>query len=140
MTPKQIELIEQSWDFVLLNSSEVGMHFYDLLFQLDPNLRPLFKQDIKSQSQKLVSLITFAVRKINNLNSILADVEALGVRHKNYNVKSEHYATVAAALLRTLEKCMGNKWNGELKQAWVELYTTLSKIMIDATKRPMQVL
>jgi len=134
MTTKQIELVENSWDFVLMNTTEAGIIFYNRLFEIDPSLRNLFKGDIKSQSQKLISLITFAVHKLNSLDEILTDVKALGMRHNKYNVKEEHYATVAQALLWTLEKGLGNQWNEELKNAWVTLYTVLSKTMIEAAK------
>ena len=97
MTPKQIKLVEGSWDFVITNTEEAGEIFYGKLFELDPSLRALFKEDIKTQSQKLVSLLTFAVSKLNNLEEILPDVKALGKRHIKYNVKPEHYATVAGA-------------------------------------------
>ncbi|GHN02421.1 hemoglobin [Cytophagales bacterium WSM2-2] len=132
MTPKQIELIEDSWDFILMNTDEAGIIFYKRLFELNPALRPLFKEDIKSQAQKLVSLITFAVHKLNNFNEIVSDVKALGLRHKGYKVKPEYYITVAEALLWTLESGLGNEWNEEVKEAWIKLYETLSKIMLEA--------
>jgi hemoglobin-like flavoprotein len=134
MTPKQIELVENSWDFILANTTEAGLIFYNRLFELDPSLRALFKGDIKSQSQKLISLITFAVHKLNSLEEIMADVRALGVRHNKYRVQREHYATVAQALLWTLEKALGNQWTEELKTAWVTLYMALAKAMIEAAK------
>ena len=134
MTSKQIELVENSWDFIMANTTEAGLIFYNKLFELDPSLRSLFKGDIKSQSQKLISLITFAVHKLNTLDEILADVRALGVRHNKYRVQRDHYATVAEALLWTLEKALGNQWTQELKSAWVTLYTVLSTTMIEAAQ------
>src|SRR5262245_1627811 len=133
MTNRQIELIENSWDFVLMNNTEAGMIFYNKLFELDPSLRQLFKEDIKSQSQKLVSLITFAVHKLNNLDEIMNDVKALGARHRGYRVKPDHYAKVGEALLITLELGSGSNWNEECREAWISLYSTLSKIMIEAS-------
>lgn len=132
MTQRQIDLVESSWDFILTNTNEAGMIFYEKLFEIDPNLRPLFKADIKAQSQKLISLLTFAVHKLNNFNEIVTDVKALGQRHKNYQVKPEHYNTVAEALLWTLEKGLGEQWDEEMKEAWVTLYQTISKVMIEA--------
>jgi hemoglobin-like flavoprotein len=134
MTPKQIQLIEDSWDFVILNTENAGLIFYGKLFELDPSLRSLFKEDITEQSQKLISLITFAVSKLDNLGEIINDVKALGQRHFKYNVKPEHYNAVGAALLVTLESALGNQWDEEMKQAWTAVYTVLSQVMIDATK------
>jgi hemoglobin-like flavoprotein len=134
MTPKQIELIEESWDHVITNTKEAGQLFYDRLFKESPELKPLFKGDMRDQERKLISLITFAVSKLRNINEIIDDVKALGARHKQYGVKDEYYSNVATALLWTLEQGLGERWTDEVKQAWTTLYMTLAEIM---TKAPV---
>jgi nitric oxide dioxygenase len=94
----------------------------------------LFKESPEAQAQKLISLITFAVNKLNTIEDIVNDVKSLGKRHKKYNVKAEHYAIVAEALLWTLEKALQEKWNDEMKEAWVAVYTLLSSTMISAAE------
>jgi hemoglobin-like flavoprotein len=132
MTKEQINLVEGSWDFIIMNTSEAGNIFYSKLFELDPTLKVLFKEDIDSQSRKLVSLITFVVHKLSNLNEVIDDVIALGKRHAGYKVKPEHFNTVAAALLWTLELALKDQWNDKMKAAWVEVYTVLSGAMMKA--------
>jgi len=132
LTSKQIELVENSWDYVLLNSQETGAVFYKKLFEIDPGLRQLFKSEIHMQSQKFVAMITFAVHKLNNLDEIIADVKALGMHHHKNSVKPEHYASVAVALLWTIENVLGKEWNNEIKEAWMAVYTALAKTMIGA--------
>lgn len=133
MTNRQIELIEESWDFVITNTAEAGQLFYNRLFEESPNLKPLFKGDIRDQERKLISLITFAVSKLRNIDQIIEDVRALGTRHKQYGVKDEYYTNVATALLWTLEQGLGARWTEEVKQAWTTLYLTLADVM---TKSP----
>ena len=135
LTSKQIESVENSWDYVLLNSENTGAVFYKKLFELNDDLRQLFKGDIKTQSQKLVAMITFAVHKLNNLEEIISDVKALGVQHQKISVRPEHYATAATALIWTLEQALGKHWNEEVKEAWVAVYTTLSRTMIEAAQQ-----
>ncbi len=132
LTSHQIKLVESSWDYILINSKEAGTIFYEKLFSIAPELRELFKGDINSQSQKLISLITFAVHKLNNFNEIVSDVIALGIRHKGYKVKPEHFPIVGEALLWTLGKGLGDRWNEETKLAWATTYNTLAKTMIEA--------
>lgn len=132
MTPKQIDIIEETWDFVITNTEEAGQLFYDRLFKESPELRPLFKGDMKDQERKLMSLITFAVSKIRNIDEIIDDVRALGTRHKHYGVKDDYYTNVASALLWTLEQGLGNRWNAEVKEAWTTLYMALADIMTKA--------
>ena len=59
-------------------------------------------------------------------------MQALGERHVGYQVKDEHYATVGAALLWTLEQGLGEGWNDELASAWTTVYTVLSTTMKQA--------
>jgi nitric oxide dioxygenase len=137
MTPKQIEMIENSWDYIILNVEEAGELFYKKLFEIRPELRPLFKGDLKSQSRKLTAMITFLVHKLNNISEVKVDIVALGQRHVKYEVKPEYYQTVAVALLWTLEQGLGSQWTDEMKEAWTELYTTLSGMMIEASRTPV---
>jgi hemoglobin-like flavoprotein len=134
LTNRQIELVEHSWDFVITNTDEAGKIFYSKLFAMAPEVRPLFSENIDEQAMKLVSLITFAVNKLRNIGEIVADVQALGKRHKGYGVKAEHYALVGAALLETLELANGSRWNAELKAAWANVFYVLSETMIEASK------
>ncbi|MEQ9164899.1 MAG: globin family protein [Fulvivirga sp.] len=135
MTEKQIELVEDSWDYVITNTREAGKLFYERLFSESPHLKHMFKEDMRDQERKLISLITFAVSKLSNIDEIIADVQALGTRHKGYGVKDEDYGNVASALLWTLEQGLGDRWTEEVKDAWVTLYTTLAGIMTKAPEK-----
>ena len=132
MTPRQISLIEDSWDYIITNTEEAGNIFYTRLFEQSPHLKHLFKENMRDQERKLISMITFAVSKLNNLGEVMNDVKALGTRHKGYGVKDEMYNDVATALLWTLEQGLGSRWNEEVKEAWTALYVTLSGIMAKA--------
>jgi methyl-accepting chemotaxis protein len=139
MTSRQIEIIENSWDVVLLNPEEASEIFYTKLFSIEPGLRFLFKEDISSQAHKLVSMITFVVHKLDNLEEVMEDVRDLGLRHKKYQVKPEYFESLASALLWTLENRLGKAWNDETKEAWVTIYSTLANGMINAVNESQSV-
>jgi hemoglobin-like flavoprotein len=136
MTTQQIKLVEDSWDFIITNTEEAGAIFYTRLFEQSPHLKSLFKDDMRDQQRKLISLITFAVSKLNNLDEIMNDVKALGTRHKGYGVKDEFYNDVATALLWTIQTALGDRWNDDVKTAWTTLYITLAGVM---TKAPAKI-
>ena len=129
MTPRQKELVQTSWEKVVPIAETAASLFYGRLFQLDPSLKPMFTSDIKEQGKKLMTMITVAVRGLDDLGTLVPAVQALGRRHAGYGVKEEHYTTVAVALLWTLEKGLGDSWNAELKEAWVVVYTILADTM-----------
>ena len=132
MDQAQQDLVRTSFAKVAPNADLAAGMFYDRLFAIDPALKNLFKENLNTQAQKLISMITFVVHKLNNLQDVVKDVKALGKRHKNYNVKPEHYAVVAQALLWTLEKGAGDTWTEDHRDAWVAAYTILSQTMMQA--------
>jgi hemoglobin-like flavoprotein len=104
------------------------------LFEIDPSLKPLFKSDLKDQGRKLMQMLSVAVNSLNNLDAIVPAVHDLGKRHIGYGVKADHYATVGAALLWTLEQGLGDAFTPEVKDAWAAVYGVLSGAAIDGAQ------
>jgi hemoglobin-like flavoprotein len=129
MTPKQIELVQQSWKNVEPIQSEAASLFYTRLFETDPALRPLFKGDIKEQGRKLMAMITLVVNGLTRLDTLVPRIRDLGKKHRDYGVRAEHYSTVAGALLWTLEKGLGSSFTAEVKEAWTTAYGVLASTM-----------
>lgn len=134
MTPGQIGLIKLSWNNVLPISETAAELFYGKLFELDPELKPLFKGDLKEQGKKLMTMLDVVVKGLDNIESIIPAARASGARHAGYGVKDEDYNTVASALLWTLDKGLGDEFSDEVKQAWTAAYGVLANTMKDAAK------
>jgi hemoglobin-like flavoprotein len=129
MTPAQVELIKSSWAQVVPISDKAAELFYGKLFEMDPSVRPLFKGDMVEQGQKLMRMISTAVNGLDRLDAIVPAVQQLGVRHIAYGVKDEHYDTVGAALLWTLEAGLGDAFTPDTKEAWATVYGLLADTM-----------
>lgn len=129
MTPKQADLVKASWAKVVPIRDTAATLFYDKLFELDPSLRPMFKGDIAEQGRKLMTMLNTAVRGLDHLDQLVPAVRALGERHRSYGVEHDHYATVAVALLWTLEQGLGEDFTPEVRGAWTEVYTVLAQTM-----------
>jgi len=124
-----IALVQASFEKVLPIADPAAELFYNRLFELDPSLRPMFKADMAEQKKKLMQMLTVAVRGLSRLDEIVPAVQALGRRHAGYHVRREHYATVGAALLWTLEQGLGPDFTPEVRAAWTEVYTVLATTM-----------
>ena len=136
MTPDAQRLVRDSFAKIAPNAETAAGTFYDRLFALDPSMRPLFKGDMAEQGRKLMTVIGTAVANLHHLETIVPTVQDLGRRHIGYGVKPAHYQTVAAALLWTLERGLGNEFTSETRQAWVDCYTTLASTMQQAAQTP----
>lgn len=129
MNPEQIELVQATWRQVQPIGDTAAELFYGKLFSLDPGVRPLFKNDLKDQGRNLTAMISVAVHWLARPEKILVAVQQLGRRHAAYGVQPRHYEIVAAALLWTLEKCLGDAFTPEARSAWTAAYDMLAKTM-----------
>ena len=129
MTPEQVGLIKESWAQVLPISDKAAELFYGKLFELDPDIKPLFKGDMEEQGKKLMKMINTAVNGLDRLDEIVPAVQQLGARHIAYGVKDEHYDTVGSALLWTLGAGLGDDYTEDTKEAWATVYGVLADTM-----------
>lgn len=134
MTPSDIALVQDSFRKVAPIADQAAAIFYARLFELDPSLRPLFSGDMTAQGRKLMQMIATAVSALDRLDAIVPAVRQLGTRHVAYGVRDEHYATVGAALLWTLEKGLGPEFTPAVKAAWTTTYTLLANTMMEAAR------
>jgi hemoglobin-like flavoprotein len=137
MTPDQIALVRQSFAKVLPIRDAAATLFYDRLFTLDPTTRPMFRGDMKSQGAKLMAAIGAVVRSLDRIDTMLPTIRDLARRHVGYGVRNEHYATVGAALLWTLEQGLGADFTPQIRDAWATAYGMLSAAMIEAASEPL---
>ena len=66
------------------------------------------KEKMAEQKKKLMQTLAVCVNGLSDIGEIVPAVRALGQRHVGYRVKDEHYETVGAALLWTLEQGLGS--------------------------------
>ena len=135
MTPEEKELVQSSFSQVALISDLAASLFYDRLFELDPELRLLFKGDMREQERRLMQMLGVIVTRLDNLDMLIPTVQALGSRHAGYGVTEEHYETVGRALIDTLETGLGSKFTPNVRAAWTAAYDLLSSVMKEAAAR-----
>jgi hemoglobin-like flavoprotein len=130
MTPDQVKLVQDSFAKVAPISEQAAVLFYDRLFEIAPQVKAMFPDDMTEQRRKLMMMLAAVVNGLGNLESILPAASALAKRHVSYGAKVEHYPVVGAALLWTLEQGLGDGWTPELAEAWSTAYGALSGYMI----------
>ncbi len=132
MTPEQIQLVKDSWAQVVPIADKAAELFYDKLFELDPEVRPLFKGNMQEQGQKLMATLNIAVNSIDKLDTLTPVLAQMGKRHLDYGVKNEHYDTVGSALIWTLEQGLQENFTNDVKSAWLETYSLVAGTMKSA--------
>lgn len=61
MTPRQIQIIRQSFAAIEQQAETISGNFYTRLFALHPALRRMFSDDLSEQEKKPMQMLRFAV-------------------------------------------------------------------------------
>lgn len=115
-----------------------GRIFYRELFLLDPTLRTLFVGNLERQGEKLMQMIGAAVNLADQPMRLLPVLRQLGARHAGYGVRRSHYDLVGLALVRTLELALGERFDTEVRAAWIKFYRLVATTMIEASDEVAQ--
>ena len=132
VTPRQITVVKASWHMLTPIANEAAAMFYQRLFELDPTLKLLFVRDMEQQGRKLMGMIGIAVNSLDRIDEIVPAIQELGRRHIKYGVKYQDYATVATALLWTLQQSLKQEFTPEVEAAWTAVYRLLADTMKEA--------
>ena len=129
MTPKQTQIVQRSFLKIAPIAELAADLFYARLFELDPALRPLFKSDMKRQGMTLMTMLSSAVRGLDNPDALVPVLRSLGRRHVSYGVKEAHYETVGEAFLDTLAHAFGPEFDADTRDAWTAAFALMSSVM-----------
>ena len=141
LTESDRKAVRQSFRLVVPIADTAAELFYKRLFELRPDYRRLFADDISAQKRKLVRMLAFIVKALDYKDTEWKDdvppeqdlmlvVLALGRRHSElYKIPNESYGVVAEALLWTLDYGLGEAFTPEVRSAWTRLYTLLAQTM-----------
>ncbi len=132
MSPETVKMVQESFQKVAPIADKAADIFYDRLFEVAPQVRPMFPAEMSNQKEKLMKTLGVAIQNLHQVETVLPTIKELAVKHIDYGVKDEHYDIVGGALLYTLEKGLGDAWTSELKDAWAEVYNTVATVMKDA--------
>jgi len=135
VTPIQIKAVQDSFAQIAPDRDHVAAIFYDRLFKLDAGLRPMFTTDLAEQGRKLMAMLGLVVRSLEHVGGLVPVLEAMGERHHSYGVRTEHYDTVGAALLWTLETGLGASFTTHVRESWTTAYRLVSETMKFGARR-----
>lgn len=131
MTHEQTYLVRKSFAEIERHHEVAALVFYKRLFELDPGLRPMFKNDIVVQSAKLVDMLATLISMIERPGDLMSELRLMGARHKTYGVKDEHYPMVGQALLAMVRETVAEAYTPEMEDAWKALYAAVSSTMLE---------
>ena len=114
MTPQQVNQVQTSFTKIVPIADKAAALFYGRLFEMAPETRALFCDDMGRQGRKLIAALATVVSSLSDFDAIVRIARELAKRHVAYGVQPEHYALVGSALLWTLEQGLGDEFTPAL--------------------------
>jgi hemoglobin-like flavoprotein len=131
LTEEEKFLVRQSFRRIEPAIELVVQLFYRRLFDIAPEVRPLFSDDMYEQQRKLISALRLCIAALDKVEEIVPTLKLLGTKHRSYGVEAQHYGAVGEALLWTLGECLKGAFTPQTRDAWTAVYTLLAETMHD---------
>jgi hemoglobin-like flavoprotein len=144
LTSDQISLLKNS--FRRLDTQRAASLFYERLFQRNPEVRPLFPDDLSDLQLKLMSVFELVVfsfdeKKHNQYalqSSVLMPLRELGRKHDEKGIKPKHYEIANNLLVEVMHDTTGKIFTEEVKQAWQLALLHLTSAMLNTSIKPSE--
>ena len=134
MTPEQIDLVRISFDALWPFRRRLAEHFYSRFFELAPETRRLFPDDMEKQQLKLMDAIAAIVGTLDQREIFQSIISHTGRKHADFGVQRPHFIAFGEALIWSLQRQFGAAFTPEMQQAWVVLYDAIQAEMMRAAK------
>ena len=126
MNAAQQKLVRTTFARLAVMPEVAGALFYERLFAANPSFRPLFKNDMRIQGVKLMSMLAMVVYNLPEPGQVLPAIRDLAVRHVEYGVNLADYDALREALLWALEQALEKDFTPAVRKAWTVCYDELA--------------
>ena len=134
MTEEQRAMVRKSWALVREADNCVISSFYEVFFELRPELRRLFASEMRVQAKMLRAALSLVVESMDADDGELSCIAMLGRRHAEWGVTAQHLELGGQALLVALSDCLGARWTPELCAAWMLAYSRILAAMFAGSR------
>ena len=133
MDTDQVNLVRDSFVQIVLDTDAAARSFYDRLFELAPETRPLFRNEMITQGRHLIEALARIVTGLSKLDDMRPGLRKLAERHVDYGVEDRHYAVAGNALMYMITVHGGSALDSATIEAWKTAYALIAEVMIAAS-------
>jgi len=130
--PHEVQLVQQTFAMVNCVATTASHLLFNRLFELDPDLRALFHNDINSQRLKFMAALRFMVNALDDPDTLAAMADRLGQVHAARGITRKQYALLEDAWLWTLQRTLGRSFTPQVHAAWRKAYALFAGQMQQA--------
>jgi hemoglobin-like flavoprotein len=130
MTSEAIGQIKSSYAAVTAKPRQLAARFYDELFAVAPNLRPLFPSDLTLLQGHFEAAIALVVRNLDDMSALRDSLRDLGAQHVHWGARPEDYVIAREALVAAIG-ALSASWDRTLERHWRSAVTAIIVPMLE---------
>jgi hemoglobin-like flavoprotein len=122
-------VLRASFDIIIDRRPDLTLRFYEILFERQPGLAPMFRRDRDAQAKMLAGAIAAVLDHLEDAPWLASTLGALGAKHVEYGVTAGMYDMVGDALLATFAEVAAETWTPEVAAQWTLAYGAIAGMM-----------
>jgi hemoglobin-like flavoprotein len=132
--PTTVEIVRSSCARLPKDKVELTREFYRQLFEMAPDARALFPEDMTQQNERLLNAILAGVQAMDRPELVEGHLRRWGVVHRRvHGVTDDLYVYVGHSLIRAMHKLFGHL-ETSIASAWISVYEWMAAVMIDGAE------
>ena len=130
LSEREIALLRESFRLLRLEEEAASERFYERLFEIAPEVRPMFPADMSEQGMKFMSTLGVILDHIDRPQALEPHLDNLAKGHAAYGVRPEHFPPMGQALIDTMRETLGDRFPEGADAAWRTAYDELANEMV----------
>ncbi len=131
-----IASVRASFDELRPYLEPTSLQFYEALFERAPELRSLFREDLRAQGMRFMNTLGLILADMEHPGEPSVDYAELGKLHTTLGIRKSHFKPMKEALIDTLRATTGEQLTPELEAAWREAFGEFADKLIAAGDIP----
>ena len=134
LSKETMDIIKSTAPVLAEHGKTITTVFYKNMFAANPELLNIFNKTNQAKGQQqeaLANMVYQAAANIDQLETIIEEVNLVAHKHRGLNILPEHYPIVGKNLLIAIKEVLGEAATDEIMNAWEETYGVLAKVFID---------
>lgn len=133
---QDLTLVRDSFAELRPRLEPTSVLFYEALFERAPELRSMFREDLKAQGMRFMNTLGLILANMEHPDQPAVDYAELGKLHTTLGIRKAHFAPMEEALISTLRQTLGDMFDEALEAAWRGAYSEFSAKLISEGNIP----
>lgn len=130
-TAHEVAIVRECFDNLRPHIEPTSVQFYEALFERAPELRSLFREDLRAQGMRFMNTLGLILADMEHPDTPSVDYAELGKLHKVLGIKKAHFEPMKEALIDSLRDKLGGRLTEELEAAWRSAFDEFAAKIID---------